>query len=139
MAIETIRTSSVSDSSALLRNGSDKQKNATSTGTIARINSEKRGNRKQSRSTGENTTSTTTILSERRQHRKQMSQPKTSKQDDEEEDVFTKKDMVTKNEKLDRCVSIEIFISLRTKFYRFLIISYQNTTLNLFQGWQFQN
>ena len=141
MAIETIRTSSVSDSSALLRNGSDKQKNATSTGTIARINSEKRGNRKQSRSTGENTTSTTTILSERRQHRKQMSQPKTSKQDDEEDDVFTKKDMVTKNEKLDRCVSIEIFISLRTKLecYRFLIISYQNTTLNLFQGWQFQN
>ena len=102
MAIETIRTSSVSDSSALLRNGSDKQKNATSTGTIARINSEKRGNRKQSRSTGENTTSTTTILSERRQHRTQMAQPKATKHDDEEDDVFTKKNMVAKNEKLDR-------------------------------------
>ena len=102
MAIETIRTSSVPDSSALLRKGSDKQKNSTSTGTISRTNSEKRGNKRQPRSTGENTTSTVTILSERRQHRKQMAQPKTSKQDDEEDDVFTKKDMVTKNEKLDR-------------------------------------
>ena len=53
-------------------------------------------------STGKNTTGTVTILSERRQHRNQMAQPKTSKQDDEEDDVFTKKDMVTKNEKLDR-------------------------------------
>ena len=102
LAIETIRTSSVSDSSALLRKGSDKQKNSTSTGTISRTNSEKRGNKRQPRSTGENTTSTVTILSERRQHRKQMAQPKTSKHEDEEDDVFTKKDMVTKNEKLDR-------------------------------------
>ena len=102
MAIETIRTSSVSDSSALLRYGSDKQKNSTSTGTISRTNSEKRGNKKQSRSTGENTTSTMTILSERRQHRKQMAHPETSKHDDEEDDVFTKKNMVTRNEKLDR-------------------------------------
>ena len=122
MAIETVRTSSVSDSSALLRKGSDKQKNSTSTGTISRTNSEKRGNKKQSRSTGENTTSTVTILSERRQHRKQMAQSKTSKQDDEEDDVFTKKDMVTKNEKLDRWVSIEIFVSLRTK----LIVFFDN-------------
>ena len=102
MAIETVRTSSVSDSSALLRKGSDKQKNSTSTGTISRTNSEKRGSKKQLRSTGKNTTGTVTILSERRQHRNQMAQPKTSKQDDEEDDVFTKKDMVTKNEKLDR-------------------------------------
>ena len=102
MANETIRTSSVSDSSALFRNGSDKQKNATSTGTISRTNSEKRGNKIQSTSRGENTTSTMTILSERKQHRKQVAQPKSSKIDDEEDDVFTKKDMVTKNEKLDR-------------------------------------
>ena len=102
MAIKTIRTSSVSDSSALLRKGSDKQKNSTSTGTISRTNSEKRGNKRQPRSTGENTTSTMTILSERRQHRTLMAQPKASKHDDEEDDVFAKKDMVTKNEKRDR-------------------------------------
>ena len=102
MAIQTIRTSSVSDSSALVRNGSDKQKNSTSTGTISRTNNEKKGNKKQSRSTSENTTSTMTILSERRQHRTQMAQPKASKHDDEEDDVFAKKDMVTKNERVDR-------------------------------------
>ena len=102
MAIKTIRTSSVSDSSALVRNGSDKQKNSTSTGTIPRTNNEKRGNKKQSRSTSENTTSTMTILSERKQHRKQVAQPKSSKIDDEEDDVFTKKETVTKTEKFER-------------------------------------
>ena len=67
-----------------------------------KASSEKRGNKKHSRSTDENTTCTITILSERKQHRKQVAQPKTSKNDDEEDDVFTKKDTVTKTEKLER-------------------------------------
>ena len=102
LTTEKTRTSSVSDSSALLRAGNDKKENSTSAGTLLKTNSEKRGNKKQSRSTGENTTFTMTMLSERKQHRKQVALPKTSQNDNEEDDVFTKKDMVTKNEKLDR-------------------------------------
>ena len=67
-----------------------------------KTNSEKRGTKKQSRSTGENTTFTMTMLSERKQHRKQVALPKTSKNDDEEDDVFTKKETLTKTEKLER-------------------------------------
>ena len=102
LTTEKTRTTSVSDSSALLRAGSDKTKSSTSVGTLMKTSSEKRGNKKQSRLTSENATSTITILSERKQHRKQVAQPKTSKIDDEEDDVFTKKDTVTKTEKLER-------------------------------------
>ena len=104
LTTEKTRTSSVSDSSALLRAGSDKKKNSTSAGTLLKTNSEKRGTKKQSRSTGENTTFTMTMLSERKQHRKQVALPKTSKNDDEEDDVFTKKETLTKTEKLERWV-----------------------------------
>ena len=104
LTTEKTRTSSVSDSSALLRAGNDKKENSTSAGTLLKSNSEKRGNKKQSRSTGENTTFTMTMLSERKQHRKQVPLPKTSKNDDEEDDVFTKKETLTKTEKLERWV-----------------------------------
>ena len=104
LTTEKTRTSSVSDSSALLRAGNDKKENSTSAGTLLKTNSEKRGNKKQSRSTGENTTFTMTMLSERKQHRKQVPLPKTSKNDDEEDDVFTKKETVKKTENLERRV-----------------------------------